>query len=65
MSKKHEDLEPELPDLKWWGELHFELYQSRAFQLGSMLLRITRGLQEWRLEYYRPQFQYDYEQQWR
>ncbi|RKG36596.1 hypothetical protein [Acinetobacter rongchengensis] len=64
MSKKNEHLEPELPDLKWWGEQHFEPLQSKAWQFGSMMLRITRGLQEWRLEYYRPHFQYDYEQQW-
>ena len=60
----NELLEPELPNLKWWGDQHFELHQSKAWQFGSMILRLTRGLQEWRLEYYRPQFQYDYEQQW-
>ena len=64
MSNKKDHLEPELPDLKWWGEQHFELRQSKAWQFGSMMMRITRNLQEWRLEYYRPQFQYDYEQQW-
>ncbi|SPL70634.1 hypothetical protein [Acinetobacter stercoris] len=64
MSKKNEHLEPELPDLKWWGEQKFELNQSKAWQFGSMLLRLTRGLQEWRLEYYRPMMQFDYEQQW-
>ena len=64
MSKKTEHLEPELPDLKWWGEQKFELNQSKAWQFGSLLCRLTRGLQEWRLEYYRPHMQYDYEQQW-
>ncbi len=49
---------------QWWGEYEFELGQARAWQFGSLLLRITRGLQEWRLEYHRPQVQYDYEQQW-
>lgn len=61
----NELLEPELRKLKWWGEQHFELNQSKAWQFGSTLLRLTRGLQEWRLEYYRPRFQYDYEQQWK
>lgn len=54
----------ELPDLKWWGEHEFELHQPKAWQFGSMLFRLTRGMQEWRLEYHRPQVQYDYEQQW-
>ena len=48
----------------WWGEYHFELQQARAWQFGSLLFRLTRGLQEWRLEYHRPSVQYDYEQQW-
>lgn len=52
------------PISKWWGEYHFELGQARAWQFGSLLLRLSRGLQEWRLEYHRPQVQYDYEQQW-
>lgn len=51
-------------DLKWWGEKQFEIHQSRAWQFGSLLFRLTRGLQEWRIEYFRPQIQYDYEQQW-
>lgn len=54
----------ELPDLKWWGEHEFELHQPKAWQFGSLLFRLTRGMQEWRLEYHRPQVQYDYEQQW-
>lgn len=55
---------PNQPHLKWWGEQHFELNQSKAWQFGSLLFRLTRGLQEWRLEYHRPQVQYDYEQEW-
>lgn len=61
---EHKHLEPEHPNLKWWGEQKFEINQSRAWQFGSLMLRLTRGMQEWRLEYYRPQIQYDYEQQW-
>ncbi len=54
-----------MPQLKWWGEYIFELNIPRVWQFGSLLVRITRGMQEWRLEYYRPQVQYDYEQQWK
>ena len=54
----------EIESLKWWGEQKFELNQSKAWQFGSLLFRLTRGIQEWRLEYYRPQVQYDYEQSW-
>ncbi len=46
------------------GEHNFELNQAHAWQFGSLLFRLTRGLQEWRLEYHRPQVQYDYEQKW-
>ena len=37
----------------WWGLHHFDLQQVRAWQLGSLLLRICRGEQEWRIEYHR------------
>lgn len=50
--------------VQWWGEYEFELNRPKAWQFGSLLLRITRNLQEWRLEYHRPQVQYDYEQKW-
>ncbi len=50
--------------IKWWGEHIFELNQSQTWQFGSLLVRITRSMQEWRLEYHRPLVQYDYEQQW-
>lgn len=60
----HDHLEPGIPTIKWWGEQKFELNQSKAWEFGSLVLRLTRGLQEWRLEYYRPPYQYDYEQQW-
>lgn len=50
--------------IQWWGEYEFELNRPKAWQFGSLLMRITRGLQEWRLEYHRPHVQYDYEQQW-
>lgn len=52
------------PHLKWWGEHTFELHQVKAWQFGSLLFRLTRGINEWRLEYHRPQYQYDYEQNW-
>lgn len=55
---------PHLDSLKWWGEQHFELQQAQAWQFGTMLFRLTRGLKEWRLEYHRPAFQHDDEQQW-
>lgn len=62
---KLENLEqPVTPSTQWWGEYHFEINQARTWQFGSLLFRITRGLQEWRLEYHRPTVQYDYEQQW-
>ena len=50
--------------LKWWGEQHFEINQSKAWQFGSMLFRLTRGIKEWRIEYYRPTLQDDNEQDW-
>ncbi len=61
---QHEPLTPENTNLKWWGEQKFELNQSKAWQFGSLMFRLTRGMQEWRLEYYRPQVQHDYEQNW-
>ncbi len=60
----NELFESDSPNLKWWGEYNFELNQARAWQFGSLLFRLTRGLQEWRLEFHRPQVQYDYEQKW-
>jgi len=51
--------------IKWWGEYHFELHQTRTWQFGSLLFRLTRGAQEWRMEYHRPTIQFDYEQQWK
>ena len=51
--------------LKWWGEQQFEIQQAKAWQFGSLLFRLTRGIKEWRLEYHRPQMQHDYEQQWK
>lgn len=64
MSSDYEASSSASPKLNWWGEYEFELNQPRAWQFGSLLLRITRGLQEWRLEYHRPIQQFDYEQQW-
>ena len=64
MSLISDVLQTETPKLKWWGEHHFELHRPKAWQFGSLLFRLTRGLQEWRLEYHRPTVQYDYEQQW-
>lgn len=65
MSNNNEHLEAELPNLKWWGEQTFDINQSQSWQLGSLLFRLTRGLQEWRLEYHRPSKQFDYEQNWK
>gem|GEM_PF-3408734 len=56
--------EKESPKRKWWGEYQFELNHPRSWQFGSLLFRVTRGMQEWRMEYHRPTFQFDYEQQW-
>lgn len=53
------------PIIKWWGAQHFDLNQSRIWQMGSLQIKITRHLTEWRLEYYRPEIQYDYEQDFR
>ena len=64
MSQIHEISETDSAKLKWWGDYAFELNHPKAWQFGSLLVRLTRGMQEWRLEYYRPQIQYDYEQQW-
>ncbi|AOA59144.1 hypothetical protein [Acinetobacter larvae] len=64
MSNHDEDIEIERPTRRWWGEQEFELYQTKTWQFGSLLFRLTRGLQEWRLEYHRPAIQHDYQQQW-
>ncbi len=50
--------------LKWWGDYHFNLGQARTWRFGTLLVRITRGLQEWQLEYYRPRVQDEDEQSW-
>lgn len=47
---------------QWWGVKQFELNQSKIWQLGSLQLKLTRYLTEWRLEYHRPALQYEYEQ---
>ncbi|ENV56135.1 MULTISPECIES: hypothetical protein [Acinetobacter] len=64
MTQQHDLQELASPHLKWWGEHTFELHQVKAWQFGSLLFRLTRGINEWRLEYHRPQYQYDYEQNW-
>ncbi len=64
MPQDKDELTPNTAKMRWWGEQKFEINQSKAWQLGSLLFRLTRGIQEWRLEYYRPVVQYDYEQQW-
>ena len=64
MPQDQEELNLQSPRIQWWGEQSFEINESKAWQFGSLLFRLTRGLQEWRLEYYRPRVQYDYEQQW-
>lgn len=56
----------ESPNLKqWWGEIDFELHQSRTWQFGSLYCRITRSPKEWRLEYHRPKIQHENQQNWR
>lgn len=64
MSEQNHYFESEIRDIKWWGEHEFELNIPQAWQFGSLLFRITRSMQEWRLEYHRPTVQYDYEQAW-
>ena len=64
MSLVSDVLETETPKMKWWGEQHFDLNRPKSWQFGSLLFRLSRGLQEWRMEYHRPAVQYDYEQQW-
>jgi hypothetical protein len=50
--------------LQWWGEHPFKIGQTRVWKLGSLLLRLTRGLHEWQLEYHRPRYQEYSEQDW-
>lgn len=59
-----DEAEVETPNIHWWGEYEFELNQARTWQFGSLLLRITRHAQEWRMEYHRPIRQQDDEQSW-
>lgn len=63
MPQDQEELNLQSPE-SMVGRAKFEINESKAWQFGSLLFRLTRGLQEWRLEYYRPRVQYDYEQQW-
>lgn len=51
-------------DLKWWGELEFEIGQARVWRFGSLYVRITRSLHEWQLEYHRPHHQSEFIQDW-
>ena len=64
MSQNNPYKAPHSDTLRWWGEQQFEIQQAKAWQFGSLLFRLTRGIKEWRLEYHRPQCQHDYEQQW-
>ncbi|SDC27878.1 hypothetical protein [Acinetobacter boissieri] len=48
----------------WWGEYIFEIDTPRTWQFGSLILRITRHAQEWRMEYHRPVLQHDDEMGW-
>ncbi len=64
LSENNTFLKSNLHNIHWWGEKEFELNIPQAWQFGSLLFRITRSMQEWRLEYHRPQVQYDYEQTW-
>lgn len=52
-------------DSCWWGDYIFEVDQPRTWQFGSLILRITRHAQEWRMEYHRPFVQSDDEMGWR
>ncbi len=49
----------------WWGIHHFELQKAQAWQLGSLLLRLSRGEHEWRLEYHRSNAENDADQEWK
>lgn len=62
MSSIYESHRPIKP---WWGEKHFDLNQSKVWLMGSLQVKLTRYLTEWRLEYHRPQMQYDHEQDYR
>ncbi len=64
MSQNNQYEMPHSDTLKWWGEQQFEIQQAKAWQFGSLLFRLTRGIKEWRLEYHRPFTQHDYEQHW-
>ncbi len=49
---------------RWWGVYGFEVGQRRAWQLGSLRLRITRHAGEWLLCHHRPAVQPEDEQDW-
>lgn len=55
---------PQMKNLKWWGELHFDIGQARVWRFGSLYVRIKRNLNEWQLEYHRPRHQDAYLQDW-
>ncbi len=65
MTNYNENFEPESSTIKWWGEQQFDMNQNKAWQFGSLFFRLTRSQREWQLEYHRPQFQHDDEQEWR
>ncbi|MFB2537936.1 MULTISPECIES: hypothetical protein [unclassified Acinetobacter] len=49
---------------KWWGQKQFLLNQSYAWHFGSLYCRIIRNSKEWRIEYHRPKFQHESQQDW-
>lgn len=59
-----EVLAPDSPHQPWWGSHHFDIQQSRAWQLGGLLLRITRSEQEWRVEYHRSSIEAEADLDW-
>lgn len=48
----------------WWGEMPFDIGQSRAWRLGSLEARLTRGVHEWQFSTHRPRRQDEDQHDW-
>ena len=49
----------------WWGEIDFDLNESKAWYLGGLSLHIQRAAQEWQISHHRPRIQQENDHSWR
>lgn len=49
---------------KWWGEVNFDLNQTKSWYLGGLTLQIQRASQEWQISCHRPNIQQESDHTW-